>query len=453
MPKDATRQGASQQALEQEEERAAAELNDDIPADEPEGSDEGDRGREDDGRGQDADPPKRDAEKEKYELPPHRKAFEDAVRGRAQEIFENTGVRVGPDSEEEADGDEGDGEGEDRDADAGGEGDADKGDAAKSKDAGGGDKPYAVLKVYGREVPVKSHEELIRLAQKGLAANEAFEEAARLRREAEERKRQSDAPPADAGGARRDAPAGDGNRGASPEQGGGSGDDEKIDIAELTTALRYGEEEEAQKALEKLVRLATKGRDTSATPALDEQTLSRLIRDTVEQSFELREYQRDLETLGNEFKEIFNDDDLARIAATRVHSERARELIELGYPEERIKPLLNSQEGLQQLARAHAILHRQGKVRSNLDVMRAACRGVHEKFVARAPAGSNGTAQRDGRPGTNVRLSGERTERKRSAPQHPTAAGGRGGLGAEPLQRQSASEIIAEIRRARGQTI
>jgi len=134
------------------------------------------------------------------------------------------------------------------------------------------------IKVNGQDVEL-TEAELIERAQKADAADEKFQEAARMRREAEELR----------GAEERRQP---------PEQG--AGDD--LDPVALVRAIQMGTEEEAAEALRKVMK---------QRPSLEAD--ANVIDDRIRQIQAFERYK-------TEFSDIFNDPDLQQMAFARDHA-------------------------------------------------------------------------------------------------------------------------------------
>lgn len=136
-----------------------------------------------------------------------------------------------------------------------------------------------VLKIDGKEqrVPLSKVMDVGKRAlQKDLSADQKLEQATRLLREAEERAKGQPSPPA----------PGDVDREAASTPDLDDKDRERI--KRLSETIRYGEEEDADKAFEELVRM---GRRNAATPEQIRQVLHQINRENITQRFHAPEDQ------------------------------------------------------------------------------------------------------------------------------------------------------------------
>jgi hypothetical protein len=123
--------------------------------------------------------------------------------------------------------------------------------------------------------------------------------------------------------------------------------------------------------------------------------------------------EQNLQIIGQEYPEIFNDPVLTQVAALQLHNLRG---------------------------------HPAATQMSELDQYRAACSHVRSRFNP-APQQSTATPAR----GESRGLAGDRLERKRSAPSLPRGTDSRMVMQDREPSVPTASEVIAQIRRSRGQ--
>lgn len=429
---DATRKGVSQTPpvaadLERAENEHAQDLADNLPAD---------AGAEHRAAADEPPANKKPDEEAPKERPinPRRAAFDEAVLARRKEVQSEL---VDPETMEPL-APEADGTG-DEEGDAGGESEAPKEPAKKDEPAPAAGEALDMarkvkIKVYGEEREV-SLEEVVRMAQRGEAAQKKFDEAERIRREAEEivagrskpaKETGTDPAPSDRGG-EDDA----GNAAPAVKKG--------PDLRALAKALQFGDEEEAEQALRKLVDEIKEGRATGTTPAgLDEEKVTELVESRLARREAASAYQRDLETVGTEFPTIFNDPDLTYLAAQNVHRIRAQELIKAGYPDEHVNAALASADGQKRIMQVHAQEVAKGNVRPNVEIFREACTTVSKKFGGQTPTPP--APSRD-----------KRVEEKRNLNQPPAARSARASMGQEAPKAPTRSDIVLDMRKARGQ--
>jgi hypothetical protein len=166
----------------------------------------------------------------------------------------------------------------------------------------------------------------------------------------------------------------------------------------IAQRLSFGTTEEQTEALQEYAQLVQ--------PLYDKETIKRELRQ--EQTLEMN-----LQTIGREYPEIFNDPVLTQVAALQLHNLR-------GNP--------------------------YSAQMAELDQYRVACNQVRSRFSPVPQQSSPPQQQVEGRA-----LSGDRLQRKRNAPSIPGGADHRMTM-QEPAPRQpSASEIIKQMRTARGQ--
>jgi len=173
---------------------------------------------------------------------------------------------------------------------------------------------------------------------------------------------------------------------------------------EIAQRLSFGTTDEQAQALQDYAQ--------AIQPAVDVQALRREIKQELRSETLL---EQNLAHIGQEFPEIFNDRVLTQVAALQLHELR-------GNP-------YNAQ-------------------RPDLDLYREACTHVRSRFnTASASAQSAQTPTR----GDSRSLSADRLERKRNAPSIPGGADHRMTMQEAAPREPTASQIIAQMRTARGQ--
>lgn len=175
--------------------------------------------------------------------------------------------------------------------------------------------------------------------------------------------------------------------------------------AQIVQRLSYGTPDDGVAALQELAGTLTSRVDPQAVAAAATQQVMQTI-----------QLQNDLGAIGREFPDIFNNEDRSYLAAIRLTRIRERD----------------------------AAL---GQVRPAIDQYREAC-GATLQGLGIAPS------QPVSQPGgAGVRLSGDRLARIRSAPRHPSSVSRAASLGEVERRAPTNSEIVAQIRRGRGQMV
>lgn len=271
--------------------------------------------------------------------------------------------------------------------------------------------------VNGKKV-LKPWGEVKTATQKVYAADQKFNEAAKMRKEAQELTE----------AAKKNSTEQDDKPASSKQEG------EEPDYKDLVNALQYGDVDEATDAIKTLLKNGN-GRDTHSLS--EEQIASRAAQLATEHIQHSQAYQRDLTTFASEFPEIAADTRLQQQAAGEVHSVRAEDLISIGYPEEDIQRM-----SLRDILEHHRYQQKQGAVRSEIDLFREAGTRTQQWIGnLRTPNTEQGA------PSDTLE---EKRELKRSMPNPPTAASQR--VPARQEQKPpTRSDVIADMRQARGQ--
>lgn len=247
------------------------------------------------------------------------------------------------------------------------------------------------LKVNGKPLEIDT-DELITLAQKGLAAEQKFQEAARMRDEAQKLMFQNQ-PQNQAQNQAQNTPN-------TPPAG-------VIDDAtakELVRRINYGSEEEQAKAIRDLAALtANQGRQM---PTPDE-----IVNVATRNALVQLQFQNDMATIGKEYPDIFNDEPLSMAAGIVAKNLVAK----------------NQALGVQKPA---------------LEVWREACQQTREKYIRPEP-------QTPPVQAATILPMKEKLERKRAAPQPPAAASKVAMV--NPPPEVTPSTIVQQMRKSRGQ--
>jgi hypothetical protein len=187
--------------------------------------------------------------------------------------------------------------------------------------------------------------------------------------------------------------------------------------------LSYGDESEQTRAVQELVA-AVVGR---TQPAIDQNAI---VNAAVARSIAAQTFTNNMVTIGNEYPDIFGkagETDPAAIARNhRLAEVAARELTDLRQRE--------------------AMLGRQ---RPDLELYREAANNVRRMFGTQAP---QSVVETDTSPALQAAAqTSQRLERKRAAPRVPTAASRAASLGQEQPRGMSRSDVVALMRKQRGQ--
>lgn len=256
------------------------------------------------------------------------------------------------------------------------------------------------LKIEGKEIEVPM-ETLVTLAQKGLSSTKTWEEAAQMKREAQElmfSMKQNTQPEA--------APV---NTPAKT-----SLSDIVDDVAER---INYGSKEDQKKALldyGAAIKAELEGRSQGLPQ-------EQLIQEATQKAISAIKFEQDQSTIAKEFPEVFQDKYLSHAAGIR-----SQELMQ-----ESIKESQST-----------------GVYKPMIDIWRKALGEIKEKYIAKPiepPASPVQSASK-------VIPMNEKIERKRAAPQPPAAAN-KIATEKQPQFGTDPSSIIAKMRKARGQPV
>lgn len=253
-----------------------------------------------------------------------------------------------------------------------------------------------------------TQEELMRAASMGMASHQRFEEAARLRREAEVIANQNRQPvqPAQT----HSAPAGN----APPPV---LTDEEAKSFAQR---LNYGSDEDQANAIRDVVTLAATRLGQQPNTALNP---DELVGQATTRALAIIDHQTALQTVGSEYGEVFQDKYLSNMAGN-IAAELRMKYVNLGTP------------------------------KSNLDIYRESLGYVRDTYIKPASApqddpAKNTSSVQAASPAAN---SSPRLERKRAAPQPPAAANKV--AAEEPVnQAPTGSQIVAQMRKSRHQPV
>lgn len=302
------------------------------------------------------------------------------------------------------------------------------------------------LKVNGQELEV-GYDELVRIAQEGLATGVTLEEAKRLRNEAR----------AEAG-LPRQADPGEHHAGNQPDRGRTTDQphdparSKKVDPAQLIPVVRQlqvGTEEEAAQALAEILDRSEDRTDQpqpADVSAEVEQALSR--RDAT------REAEQALRTFSTKYPELAKDNDFSNMVVARTAQEIISDFERIGVPQDDIAAARRNPslliEGYRQLRNAkNPATGQPWGLRSYDQILDAAGQAVAKKV------GLKVAVEPGAEPGKVV-VNGNRAAAKANLTQQPRSAGlppaGRlnGADTSQPPPRARGSDIVAEQRRARG---
>lgn len=257
-----------------------------------------------------------------------------------------------------------------------------------------------------------TEDELIRLAQRGMSADQRFQEAARMRDDynralAASQGQQNYQPTAPAAG-------------YQPAQSQAS--DEPM-LKEISRRISYGSEEEQQKAVADLINVAarTAGRSIPQGPSPDQ-----LVNVATQHALATIRFEQNMDTIGREYHDIFADEDLTIIAARQANK------LDMKY-----KML--------------------GQAKTPLEIYREAGDLVRDKYLkdGSAPQGqstpsTNQPSIQSAIPAVSPSMAAK-VERKRVAPQPPAAAN-RIASDSAQTSYPTGSQIVAQMRKSRHQS-
>lgn len=304
------------------------------------------------------------------------------------------------------------------------------------------------LVVYG--VPVKKKlSELKADAQKLLAADQKLEEAKRTAEEARnllksaQSRRGQDPDEAD-------QPEGDGDLDTRPKSKATTADQPDIDLADadidsIVERIQIGDKEEGRSAVTDLVRILAKGN----TSRLDERKVADIAAEVNTRTEIKKEIDTALEKFNATFPAIVKDDELVDVALRRVHKELQADLKAAGLSDDDLSKVSTPGE----LARMHGEIRRKGgtNLRSYDAVLTAVGTHLQTKFgTALTPSPAVETQKKPTQTQPAASKVQQRVDMKRAAPQQPKAAGARTPIQSSGPRPKTPSEIVAEMRKARG---
>ena len=177
--------------------------------------------------------------------------------------------------------------------------------------------------------------------------------------------------------------------------------------------IAFGTEEDGAKALQDIISAAVQQASARA-PHVDPQQIRQAA---VQEAVQTIELNHNLQVIGTEYPEIFNNQLRSQLAALQLHELRQR----------------NAYFGRQQ---------------DNLSLYREACNNVRGALGTPTPQPqSAGQAQ----PAPQAALEPERLERKRVAPRTPSSTAARAALTEAPTQQPNSSQVVEWMRRTRHQ--
>lgn len=282
--------------------------------------------------------------------------------------------------------------------------------ASQAQSAADGDVQKKVIVVNGQRMEV-TDDDLIRMAQMGMSAQQRFQEAARLRDEAiaiRNQPQQIQQPQQTATVHAQPAP----NQQASTVLS----DDDARDIARR---INYGTEDEQAQAIRDLgVKMASG--IGQAQPSFNPQQIAH---DASRQALAEINFQTNLQTISTEFNDVFEDRILSLGAADRVNALRN----------------FYASQGVQV---------------PDMQLYREACNFVRQTYLQRNddPATTATNKANSVQAASNVIPMNDRIERKRAAPQPPAAASKVAQAAAAPAA-PTASSIVAQMRKSRHQPV
>ena len=185
--------------------------------------------------------------------------------------------------------------------------------------------------------------------------------------------------------------------------------------------LAFGDEEASARAVQALVADVTRG---FAAPAVNPDAI---VNEAVQRTMRANQFVSNMHTIGAEFPDIFGKPDETDQAALARHHRLSR---------------LAALE-LTDLRQRYAAL---GQTRPDLDLYREAANNVRAT-IGTPPQPKTETEP----PALQAAPSRDRLERKRAAPQNPTAVSRTASLGPAQPQGITGSQIVDAMRKARGQ--
>ena len=251
------------------------------------------------------------------------------------------------------------------------------------------------IKVYGTEIELTTPE-LIERAQKGMAADIRFQEAAALRQQ-QPQYQQQPAPQAAAPAAPQPS--------TQPTL-----DDNKL--KELHRRIQYGSDEEGQQAIRELGTILVSQAQAGAAQQPTPEQIAMYAAQAAKFSMS---YEQGLSALGQRYPELFKDEGLAQLAGNR-----AQQLINAYNQAQVGKPLF--------------------------EIWTEACQQVQDKYMPQP------TPQPQPKPNVPNANTPSKEARKRNAPQLPAAAN-RTMTPPETPRAPNGSDIVNRIRASRGQPV
>lgn len=283
-------------------------------------------------------------------------------------------------------------------------------------------------------------------AQKLLAADQKFDEATRLLKEAKALKntpaqRDLDDPEHQPDDVEDRATRGRTDRKSQPEHQPA----DELDATALDSIverIQVGDKDEGRAAIADLVKLVTNGN----TSRMDETKVREIVRADLHQVDTEKEIQVAIDKFAKQFPTIASDDEFSGVALQRVKKEMIADLKSTGISDETLSQIKNDKD----LAVLHGRVRQSGaKVRTYDALLTDVGTHFSNKFgtLAKSPAPNPTPAPKPTQPPVR-NAAQERVEMKRAAAPQPRAAGARAPAATAPKPKTH-QEIIAEMRRAR----
>lgn len=188
----------------------------------------------------------------------------------------------------------------------------------------------------------------------------------------------------------------------------------------FSSKMQYGSEQESAQALSEMAQIIA-ARSVPAAPVVDPNQIARHVYQQVNQQAVL---ERNLNQIGAEYPEIFNNHTLSQLAALKLNEVRQRDRL----------------FGIQ---------------KPDLDSYREACNIVRAELGSRAPMpqpAQEGANNPQSQAGANpIPATGARFAAKRAAPRQLATAGRVASSEQAPNRAPTASEIVNQMKRSRGQ--
>lgn len=257
-----------------------------------------------------------------------------------------------------------------------------------------------------------SDDELVKLAQRGLSADQRYQEAAAMQRQYQHALAMAQGMQQQHQQTTQQASAGQ-----TAPQGQQSLVDDAV-AGELARRITFGTEEDQKKAVSDIINVAARaaGRTQQVLPA------DQLVNVATQNALSTLRFEQNMETIGREFPDIFKDEDMTILAARQVNK--------LRYKYEAL-----------------------GTPKSDIDIYREAGGMVRDRYLKGEGPAPTQTSPSTPSPVQSAQPAASlsaKVERKRAAPQPPAAAS-KIASEAAPASTLTGSQIVAQMRKSRHQ--